>query len=321
MKKVITIVLALILGVTYAPLRAESAEPVTGECQAQMGDLSGENEAKINEIATLINTGNDLKMLVELHDFLQQDPASKQNARPVIQKILASVIAQEEIKVTVTKEDEEYAKKAIELTSLYVDDPDMYPEFSYEASICNEVALILTTAMLHDMFANMPSLLDTDQVTSWRRTVNSIKSSMGEITKSGMATLWERPLDVCAKKQLWEYAERLLGGGPYWSEGGIESNSGIVAGLKIAYENEQHEVIREIAGKVMNKIAPQQEGIGYALTANVPLYSEASLTGSVNTYVKKGTKLIILQTADESYKVKAPDGTIGWVSKSKVKKE
>lgn len=259
MKKLVTIILILVLITASSLLNAESTKQVTGGCQAQMGELSTENETKINEIAALIDTGEDMKMLSELYSFILKDPTTKQSARPAIQKILTSV-SQNQLDV---KFDETYLDNVLELLDYYTLDAKMYPEYSYEASICTEILLIVFSTWLE-----FETQSDTD--TSIGSDMNALQSELGDteiyiqklvkakttLTFQGVQALWdvERPLDVCAKKQLWEYTERVLGGGPYWPEGGIEGDSETVNRLKTTYENEQHELIREIAGRVISKI-------------------------------------------------------------------
>ncbi len=92
---------------------------IANECHAQMGELSQTDEAKIQEITVLLDAGEDFKVLAELYNFLETNPANKYNARPLIQNILLS-IAEKQFEVNLTGEDESYKEKAFKLTDYYI---------------------------------------------------------------------------------------------------------------------------------------------------------------------------------------------------------
>ena len=228
---------------------------VSGGCTAQIGTLSPQSLEEITDISNRTDTEKDMKLLSELYEFLEKDSTHKNNARPLIQKVLVTVSDKHEFEFI-----EEVKDNVASLLDYYIE-PTMYPKFSYEASICRELELIFFRTMKDDLFEkSREAMKKADWNSSFqimeeaKITQTKMNSVMLSKLVQGMIDLNEKQLDVCARKRCWEFAERLLGGGFYYEGKGVEINEEIVQALKKAYKKEKHKVIREIAANVISKI-------------------------------------------------------------------
>jgi len=272
-----------------AEMGIEQLKLIPGGCQSSMGNLEGEEEKRLHEIASLMNTSQDMKMLSELYKFLQHDPHNKGNARPLIQKILTSITAQRRIKTgdsflkgpgvglgtggqfqesfpavvpSVLWLTGDWAKcdEVVALMDYYAKD-QMSPEFSYESVICMEITLLMRHLQLETVVSKeyTQHLRADKQALLWEimpGMINIYGKNREKIFDMVVGAFENRALDGCAKKYLWEFSERLIGGGgPYYKTAkGLEANAQYIAQLKVAYLKEDNPIIREIAKRVISKL-------------------------------------------------------------------
>ena len=234
------------------------ASQITGGCQASMGELSQKNARQLADIVHAATPGQELKILSDLGLLLNKDPDIKKSARPLIQGLL--VMAAQSHGLTLTTQNERYYDWAASALKTYTTSDAMYPEYSYEASLCRELQLIVVRAKIERIIQDEKSRLAAEDPSKapeenpgFRETAKRLRSYIAQAADAGLSDLWKRPVDLCAKKQLWEYATRLMAGGPYWKHNGIETNAALMKSLKEARDKETVPEILEIAQAVFKK--------------------------------------------------------------------
>lgn len=254
----------------------DSLTVISGGCVETDSSLAPELIPKFNEIKKLIAQERDMQALARLNEYLKQDDSLKFNARPQIQEILAAVCRKQKIHM-----DKKGEAGTNNLLDYFTFDSTKYPIFSYEASLCRELQFLCMQAQRESLpgpeaiskayfqgHVDFNRMLEMVQVIAFQHKV--LSSAISAVAQRGLRDLKERPLDVCARKRYWEYAERLLGGGPYWPRGGIEGSEEAVAVLREAHQRERHEAVLAVADKVMARLTPADTTHADSTVAKTP---------------------------------------------------
>jgi hypothetical protein len=256
MKRVILLMIGLMV-IFLAPVQAmpQAAEMITGGCKSQMGNLEKDAKKKIEKIKKSIGKSGDFRILAELYTFLQEDPSHKQNARPLIQEVLGSVTQKSKIVY-----EETYNTDARSLLKFYTS-PEMYPEFSYEGSLCREIEVKIARILLERLDTRLMSYQELSAIgenpDAYYSLLATTTKAVNTIASTCLSDMVNRSLDLCAKKQYWEFAERLVEGQVYPEIdffGGIDKNEEAVNILEKAYTTENEKIIIPQAERVIGML-------------------------------------------------------------------
>jgi len=232
-------------------------------CKANFKEIYPSSAYKLDEILKLIEKKDYLKSLSMLNVYLREKPENKNTARPIIQKILSTVVtaalvdSQKTIKID--KKDIHFNNATL-LTDFYTVDYKLYPEYSYEGSLCREVQLILSNSLGKNQMTALYSDLESNKI-NFSEYINKLNKEMAifntlllGVIKKAIGDFQNAPMNECARKRHWEFANRLIGDGAYIR--GIESHPDITNILKKACDSELNNDIKQIALKVIAKLNP-----------------------------------------------------------------
>ena len=213
--------------------------------------------AKIEQNQTVIAL-NDLYLLIGgLPDFTPE-------MRMAIQDILlASVSNKDDIAMEEALGD--VFTNATYLTMHFFEKRKM-PECSYENAVCCELRIILLDAINEYRRAVLDEALSSTaagkidfdrgmaQMEDAAEKLKAAKDLKVQSTELAISTLADGENDDRAKIYLWGLTNRLLGGGPYWADGGIEGLENSVADLRKAYEAEKNLLVLATAKITMTNL-------------------------------------------------------------------
>jgi len=208
---------------------------------------ASEKSRTISEVENMIGSGEDLKMLSRLNDAINKDPSLKNSAKSQIQKIFLSIIKR--TKVEDPCDNRKILASAESIVKHYADDKSL--SFSYERVLSWELLQILADAQI-DVLKNTVG----SDLSSFFKAVNETRQTRVKVVFAALSLLDEEAdnLDGSARKHLWEYANRLLKGGPYFTGGGIESSDEARQILQKAYDKENDPEVRKTARVVLDNI-------------------------------------------------------------------
>ena len=255
--------------------KRDSLLSLTGGCTSTPDITQGSLSDEIDKIADKMEASLGVDILIDLINFLEKDTTNRSRAQPVISKILDSLVDQGEITMSAKViSDGSYLARILSFFSYYTSETLPHPEYTYELCLSREIEFLFYRTLFQIIFESMDgssSVLNLGEGflsgrASFQGVMGSLtrrrqlyqvamecSSKMKEIRLEAMKDL-EKDLNTCAKKQIWEFAYRLLSKQKYYSEDGIETIEEAVNIMQSSYQRERHEIIRNLSRNVLMSI-------------------------------------------------------------------
>lgn len=236
------------------------AMSLSNDCKATGGELSPAEKTAMAEVLGQRGKGRDFNMLADLYTLVAKDPTVIQRGSPQIQELFLGLIAKGKLDYQKNLQKfDSYRQPVGKLFKAMVKVRASDAPLGYEGVLAMEVFMMVSQAEFDEVMrlafkkGDDPKTM-LKRMTAATEVMQKIRKRKSGISGLALGALPRGGMDECTRWQLWQFNQRLIGGGPYWGGGGIESLSDGITTAEKALAKEKNSKIKALGKKVVAKM-------------------------------------------------------------------
>ncbi len=229
MVKAITVLFSLFLVFCLLPCFSQLlGQEQWADCSFDTVQIDKEAQKELNKLLAIQQQKGDMELLLKLSKLLTKKPILKTTLRQQIREMLTMISDRSYIK----KCSYENQLKNKKLAALYISDPALLPEYSYEAISCLEIELLLKRSAAKDEEKErLKDMMTLNTIFQGKIVVvddtNSYEIDFwnSEPINKAINLMRDGKLDNCGKNRWIVFMDRLFKGGKYFTRRGLEAKN------------------------------------------------------------------------------------------------